>query len=185
MKLKQALQTFADKIIYAAIYVVSLLPLAFLYPLGSVAFFLCTMLSDTKKKSSYKISHVHSRKAIWRDPSYYKKFYACFTSYFPEIIKTVSAPTEELNDGMFFQNLDLIEHHIQAKRNVIACMGHCGNWELLNLLPYRLQHPTYAVYKPLKSALINRLMIKIRSRFGMKLTSKAYLFIERHFPGRD
>lgn len=67
------------------------------------------------------------------------------------------------------KNLELVDRHISAGRNVIACLGHCGNWEMLNFMPYKLRHDMYAVYKPLQSAIINTLMIKIRSRFGMKL----------------
>lgn len=36
-------------------------------------------------------------------------------------------------------------------------------------MPHKVRHDTYAVYKPLRSATMNRIMIKLRSRFGMKL----------------
>src|SRR5690606_41359044 len=45
----------------------------------------------------------------------------------------------------------------------------CGNWEMLNFMPYKIRHDIYAVYKPLRSWSMNMLMIKLRSRFGMKL----------------
>ena len=98
-----------------------------------------------------------------------KKFYACFVSYFAEIIKSVSAPAETLDKKIIFENLELIDQFIDSGRSVIACLGHCGNWEVLNFLPHKMHHEVYAVYKPLSSITLNRLMIKIRSRFGMKL----------------
>jgi KDO2-lipid IV(A) lauroyltransferase len=48
-------------------------------------------------------------------------------------------------------------------------MGHCGNWEILNVLPLMLNLNINAVYKPLETKCVDRLMLKIRSRFGMNL----------------
>ncbi|RYG03084.1 MAG: lipid A biosynthesis acyltransferase [Chitinophagaceae bacterium] len=98
-----------------------------------------------------------------------KKFYASFTAYFAEIIKSVSISPVNLDKTIAFENLELLDHHIDSGRNVIACLGHCGNWEMLNFLPHKTKNKVYAVYKPLSSSLANRIMIKIRSRFGMKL----------------
>jgi KDO2-lipid IV(A) lauroyltransferase len=98
-----------------------------------------------------------------------KKFYACFTAYFAEMLKSISAPAEVLNKKIIFENLELIDKYINDGRNVIACLGHCGNWEMLNFMPHKLHHDTYAVYKSLRSRTMNKLMIKLRSRFGMKL----------------
>ncbi|KAA6308058.1 Lipid A biosynthesis lauroyltransferase [termite gut metagenome] len=36
------------------------------------------------------------------------------------------------------------------------------------MLPYVLQADVYAAYKPLSNKIVNRLMIKLRSRFGIK-----------------
>jgi KDO2-lipid IV(A) lauroyltransferase len=68
-----------------------------------------------------------------------------------------------------YENLELIDKHVNDGRNVIACLGHCGNWEMLNFMPYKLRYDMYAVYKPLRSEVMNELMIKLRSRFGIKL----------------
>lgn len=98
-----------------------------------------------------------------------KKFYICLNAYFAEIIKSISAPVAVLDEKIIFENLEIIDRYVNAGQNVIACLGHCGNWEMLNFMPYKLCHDMYAVYKPLRSGIINNLMIRLRSRFGMKL----------------
>lgn len=98
-----------------------------------------------------------------------KKFYSNFAAYFAEIIKSISVPIEVFNKKIIFENTELIDRHVNDGRNIIACMGHCGNWEMLNFMPCKLRHDMYAVYKPLRSGVMNRMMIKLRSRFGMKL----------------
>lgn len=108
-----------------------------------------------------------------------KKFYTCFAAYFVEIIKGISIQAAILDKKIVFENLELIDRHIKGGRNVIASMGHCGNWEVLNFMPCKLHHDVYAVYKPLRSVIMNRLMIKLRSRFGMKLIPDKAII--RHF----
>lgn len=126
-----------------------------------------------------------------------KKFYYCFSAYFAEIMKSISVPAKIYDEKIQFENLQLIDEYIASGRNVIACLGHCGNWEVLNYMPYKLGHDMYAVYKPLRSGIMNRLMIKLRSRFGMKLirdkmvirhilnqqsTAAVYLFVADQCP---
>jgi KDO2-lipid IV(A) lauroyltransferase len=85
------------------------------------------------------------------------------------MLKNISIPSKGLDKKIIFENLELLDKHVNDGRNVIACLGHCGNWEMLNFMPYKLRHDMYAVYKPLRSGVMNKLMIKLRSRFGMKL----------------
>lgn len=168
--MKQTLQVIAYKSVYGIAYAVSLLPMAFLYAMASFAFFFVYHVFGYRKavviqnisRSFPDMKYAEIRCVV-------KKFYACFTAYFAEILKSISAPAEVLDKKITFENLELIDRHINAGRNVIACLGHCGNWEMLNFMPYKLCHDMYAVYKPLRSGIMNRLMIKLRSRFGMKL----------------
>ncbi|MDR1918630.1 MAG: lysophospholipid acyltransferase family protein [Tannerellaceae bacterium] len=170
--MKQILQILTYRSVYGVAYAVSLLPVAFLYAMSFLAFFLAyhvigyrrTVVIQNMARSFPDMRYGEIRCVV-------KKFYACFTAYFAEIIKSISIPVEVLNKKIIFENLELIDRHVSAGRNVIACLGHCGNWEMLNFMPYKLRHDMYAVYRPLQSGIMNRLMIKLRSRFGMKLIS--------------
>jgi KDO2-lipid IV(A) lauroyltransferase len=170
MKVKQALQIIAYRSVYAVTYAVSLLPMTFLYAMGSFAFFLAYYIVGYRKEVVIQnIARSFPDKRYGEIHAIVKKFYACFAAYFAEIIKSTSVPAEVLGRKIIFENLELIDQHINSGRNVIACLGHCGNWEMLNVMPYKMRQDIYAVYKPLKSVTMNRLMIKLRSRFGMKL----------------
>ncbi|MDR0659616.1 MAG: lysophospholipid acyltransferase family protein [Prevotellaceae bacterium] len=168
--MKQILQTIAYKSIYGVAYTVSLLPMTFLYAMASFAFFLSYHVIGYRKAVVIQnISRSFPDMKYGEIRCVIKKFYTCFTVYFAEIIKSISAPAEVLDKKITFENLELIDKHMKAGRNVIACLGHCGNWEMLSFMPYKLSHDMYAIYKPLRSGIMNRLMIKLRSRFGMKL----------------
>lgn len=168
--MKRTLQNIIYKSVYAVVYVISLLPMTFLYATGSFIFFLAYYIIGYRKEIVIQnIARSFPDKRYGEIHAISKKFYACFTAYFAEIIKAVSAPAEILGRKITFENPEIIDRHLSAGRNVIACMGHCGNWEMLNFMPYQLQHDMYAIYKPLRSEIINMLMIRLRSRFGMKL----------------
>lgn len=170
--MKQNLQTIACKSIYGVAYAISLLPMTFLYTMALFAFFLAYHVIGYRKAVVIQnISRSFPDMKYGEIRCVVKKFYTCFTAYFAEILKSISAPAEVLDNKITFENLELIDSHMNAGRNVIACLGHCGNWEMLNFMPYKLRHDMYAVYKPLRSGIMNRLMIKLRSRFGMKLIS--------------
>jgi KDO2-lipid IV(A) lauroyltransferase len=98
-----------------------------------------------------------------------QRFYAGFTSSFAEMVKSISIRPRELDSKLTFIGLERLTGLVEDGKNVIACLGHCGNWEMLNYMPQKLDSDMYAVYKPLKSGTANRLMIRLRSRFGMKL----------------
>ncbi|CAD0224556.1 lysophospholipid acyltransferase family protein [Chryseobacterium sp. JV274] len=170
MKMRQTLQTVAYRSVYIVAYALSLLPMAFLYAMASFAFFLVYyMIGYRKGVVIQNIARSFPDKRYGEIHAIVKKFYTCFVNYFAEIIKNISVSEKILDKRIKFENLELIDAHINAGRNVIACLGHCGNWEMLNFMPYKMQHDIYAIYKPLRSGVMNRLMIKLRSRFNMKL----------------
>ena len=168
--MKRISQTIAYRSIYSIVYAVSLMPMSFLYAMASVAFFLAYYIVGYRKAVVIQnIARSFPDKRYGEIRCIAKKFYSCFTAYFAEIIKSISAPAEILDKKIIFENLELIDKHVNAGRNIIASLGHCGNWEMLNFMPCKLSYDMYAVYKPLQSGVMNRLMIKLRSRFGMKL----------------
>ncbi|MDR1119336.1 MAG: lysophospholipid acyltransferase family protein [Dysgonamonadaceae bacterium] len=170
--MKQALQIIVYRSVYGVAYAVSLLPMAFLYAMSSFAFLLAYHIIGYRKAVVIQnISRSFPDMKYGEIRCIVAKFYTCFTAYFAEILKSISVPAEVLDKKITFENLELIDKHVNYGRNVIACLGHCGNWEMLNFMPNKLQYDIYAVYKSLRSGIMNKLMIKLRSRFGMKLIS--------------
>ena len=170
MKIKQALQIVAFWVLYMATYAISLLPMGFLYTIASFISFLVYHGVGYRKSVVYQnVARAFPEKRYGEVQAIVKKFYASFLAYFAEIIKNVSVPVAVLDKKLKFENLELIDQYINSGRSVIVCLGHCGNWEMLNFMSHKISHQIYAVYRPLRSVVIVRLMIKLRSRFGMRL----------------
>lgn len=155
---------------YCVAYTLSMLPMAFLYAMATLVFFLAYYMPGYRKTVVIQnIARSFPAMQYGEIRCVARKFYTCFTAYFAEIVKGISVPAEVMDKRVVFENLELLDRHVSSGRNVIACLGHCGNWEMLNFMPYKLRHDMYAVYKPLRSQVVNKLMLKLRSRFGMKL----------------
>lgn len=168
--MKKALHVLIFKSVYALVYGASLIPSTLLYAMASfILFFAYNVIGYRKAIVIQNIARSFPDMKYGEVRCIVKKFYACFIDYFAEIIKSISATADVLDKKIIFENLKIVNGHLCAGRNVIACMGHCGNWEMLNFMPYKLNHDMYAVYKPLHSEIMNSLMLKLRSRFGMKL----------------
>src|SRR5690606_25343046 len=98
MNMKQALRTVAYKCVYTAIYLVSLLPMSFLYSIASLFFLLAYHIIGYRKAVVFQnVSRSFPEKRYGEVHAIVRKFYACFVSYFAEIIKSVSAPAEVLD----------------------------------------------------------------------------------------
>lgn len=177
MKMKLFMQSVAFKVVYSILYAISCLPMTILYLLASLFFFLGYYLIGYRKEIVIQnIARSFPDKRYGEIQAITKKFYTSFAAYFAEILKSISSPAEILDQKMKFENLELINQYINSGKNVMVSLGHCGNWEMLNFMPYKLQHEMYAVYKPLQVGFMNRLMVRLRSRFGMKLlTDKAVI----------
>lgn len=174
MKMKHVFQTVVFQIVYAFTYAISLLPQRLLYAMASFTFFFAYHVIGYRKRIVIQnVARSFSNKRYGEVHAIVKKFYVCFVAYFAEMIKSISAPPKVLEKKIIFENLELMDQYINSERNVIACLGHCGNWEILNFMPYKIQYELYAIYRPLRSVIMDKLMIKIRSRFGMKLLAES------------
>jgi KDO2-lipid IV(A) lauroyltransferase len=106
-------------------------------------------------------------------------FYRSFCDNIVEILKLISISARQQKKKIVLLGFEMIEEQIKQGKHVIASMGHCGNWEIQNILPRMLNVNVNAVYMPLRIKCIDRLLLKIRSRFGIHLIPNRS--IVRHF----
>lgn len=127
-------------------------------------------------------------------------FYRHFGRIFVEMGLMLFVSERKMKHKIHVKDTQLLEHYNQQGRNIIIMLGHYGNWESLNILPRYFNFPMYAVYKPLSNAFFDRLMQRLRSRFGLRLlpmhktarhmlTNRAqpgaYIFVADQFPSQE
>jgi KDO2-lipid IV(A) lauroyltransferase len=100
----------------------------------------------------------------------HKQFLKNFCDVLVEVWKSVSMSEADMRARMQILNLDVARRYLDAGQSLMFVTSHLGNWEwLLQGVTLQLGYPVDAAYKPLHDPWAERLMLKVRSRFGARL----------------
>jgi KDO2-lipid IV(A) lauroyltransferase len=100
----------------------------------------------------------------------HKRFLKNFCDVMVEVLKSVSMTPADMCAHVRIANLEAVRRYLDAGQSVMLVTSHLGNWEwLLHGVTLQLGYPLDAAYKPLHDAWAERLMLKIRTRFGARL----------------
>ena len=100
----------------------------------------------------------------------HKRYLRNFCDVLMEVVKSVSMQADDMRDRMRIVNLEAARRHLDAGQSLMFVTSHLCNWEwLLHGMALHLGYPVDAAYKPLHDQWAERLMLKIRSRFGARL----------------
>ena len=109
-------------------------------------------------------SSVAEREAI------HKKFLKNFCDVMVEVLKSVSMTEDDMRAHVQIVNVSLVRQYLDAGQSLMFVTSHLCNWEwLLHGVTLQLGYPVDAAYKPLHDQWAERLMLKVRSRFGARL----------------
>jgi Kdo2-lipid IVA lauroyltransferase/acyltransferase len=100
----------------------------------------------------------------------HKQFLRNFCDVMMEVLKSVSMSEADMRGRVRILNVDIARSYLEAGQSVMFVTSHLCNWEwLLHGMILHLGYPVDAAYKPLHDAWAERLMLKVRSRFGARL----------------
>jgi KDO2-lipid IV(A) lauroyltransferase len=98
-----------------------------------------------------------------------KKFFKNFCDVWFEMIKNLSLTKKQALKRLSF-NLSLIEELHKTGKSIQIVGGHFMNWEYLPvILPISQPFTPLAIFMPLRNKVIDRLVYKLRSSFGLVL----------------
>jgi KDO2-lipid IV(A) lauroyltransferase len=100
----------------------------------------------------------------------HRQFLRNFCDVMVEVLKSVSLSPAHMSARIRILNLEAARAYLDAGQSVMFVTSHLCNWEwLLQGVTLQLGYPVDAAYKPLRDAWAERLMLKVRSRFGARL----------------
>ena len=156
--------------VFCTIFLLSLLPMRILYAISFLIYLCLYRLTGYRKEVSIQnVARAFPDLKYQEVTKIVNDFYINFSNLFVEVLKYISASAKQMDEKLEVKGFDFVERQISEGKNVIACMGHCSNWEILNYLPRKVSANVYSGYKPIKISIMNRLMHDVRSRFGTKL----------------
>ena len=160
-------------IVYGILYLVSLLPFFILYAISDFAFFLLYHVFAYRKKivtDNLKIAF--PQKSVEEINSIAKQFYKNLVDNFIETIKLLSLSEKDFVSRASIDFNDA-KKLVDKGLNIQFHSGHQMNWEYASLaISHSLTIPWVAIYLRIQAKPIDRLFLKIRSKFGATMVEK-------------
>lgn len=166
MKKKESLKYHFLK---GTLTLLSKLPLCLLYPVSSFAAWILRDVVGYRRKvvednlrRAFPEASTESVK-IWTG-----QFYRHLCDTFIESIKLLGISDKEIDRRIKVFNPEIVDQAIAEGHSVVLFLGHYGNWEWVPAIVrhFRNDAEMVQIYHPLRNKVFDRLMLKIRSRFG-------------------
>lgn len=155
-------------IVYCIIFLFSLLPFRVLYVFSDVFYFVIYKVLKYRKNvvlSNLEYSFPKKNKKEIEKIS--SSFYKHLCDLLVETIKCFSISKKNINKRVKFIDSSLLYDTFDKNRDIIALMGHVGNWELIGLKSsLEKYHKTGIVYHKLTNVVFDGLFKKMRTRLG-------------------
>ncbi|WMJ75629.1 lysophospholipid acyltransferase family protein [Cytophagaceae bacterium ABcell3] len=163
-------QLFA-RLAIGVIYTLSLLPLSTLYGISNCLYLVAYRgIGYRKKVVRENLRNSFPEKSSKELLDLEKNFYRYLCDLIVEIIKKFTISKEEGYKRCSFKDSTVVDELASKQQNIIGITGHIGNWEWGDIcLGNHIKHKAYAIYKPLSTKVIDRLMHKQRRRFNVEL----------------
>jgi KDO2-lipid IV(A) lauroyltransferase len=94
------------------------------------------------------------------------KFYRHLCDYFIESVALHGMNEEEIKKRYTYENIELINALYDRGKGIILAVGHYNNWEWYAGMPLQMNHQLLGLYKPLNNPYFNKLIIRLREKFG-------------------
>lgn len=155
------------------IYLLSLLPFRLLYFISDGLFFLLYHVFGYRKEVVHSnLKNAFPNKTAAEIVTLEKTFYHYYCDLLLETFKTLTISKKKmLQHCSLHPDADKLFKQLSAEnKSVLIVMGHKGNWEWAgNTFSLCCQHQLYVIYHPLSNKYFNRLICKMRERFGTRL----------------
>lgn len=154
-------------IVYGIFYMISLLPLFILYGIADVAFVVLYFLIGYRKKVVLaNLGYAFPEKSGEEREKIARQFYRNLTQTFVETLKMLSISRSGF-DKMYSLDLTAVNELMKHGKRIQVHSGHQMNWEMANLAFAKNTGSRWvAIYLKQNSDIMNRLLLRIRSRFG-------------------
>ncbi len=183
------MEGFLYYLVYFVLRALALLPLRVLYVISGLIYLLAFHILGYRKQVVYgNLRNSFPEKSAGEIDLIARRFYRHLCDLTVEIIYLAGISRKEIGRRVRYNNPQVIEKYFSEGRHVAAIMGHYGNWEWLCGFPVLTGYRCISVYRQLKSNIFERLMLRLRTRFGANLVPmkmairKIYEFDKKGIP---
>jgi len=149
------------------LWLVSKLPFRLLYVLSNVVFVFVFYIVRYRRKTvreNMELTLLHL--SVSERKKIEKKFYRHMCDMFLEMIKTLSITEKQMQKRFVFTNIEHYQNLLKQQKSVVLMFPHYASWEWVIALAKFTSCNSYAIYKKIKNKYFDKLIIRIRSKFG-------------------
>lgn len=155
--------------LYRIVYLISLLPFRVLYAISDVmAWLACDVLHYRRQVVHDNLTSSFQGMTPKEYRRIQKGFYRYLCDYVVETIKLASMSPEKIKRRLKVENVEIINEAVERGQSVSVYLGHYGNWEWISSTPLHFAPCAEAaqVYHPLENKTFDKVLYKLRTRFG-------------------
>lgn len=155
-------------IAYPLLWLIARLPLALLYGISNFLFIIVAGFGYRRKVINKNLRNSFPDKSELEIRKIRIGFYRHFCDLFAETIALMHIDIDKIQKRVEVCNPEVMQELLKEGNDVIAVLGHYCNWEWTPVVSRQYQAEGLSVYRPLKNKQFDKLMIKMRGRFGSR-----------------
>lgn len=157
-------------IAYPFLWLLAHAPFRVLYFISDGVFFLVyRVLGYRRKVVRENLALVFPEKSDGERKAVERAFYAHMCDMFLEMTKTMGISKKAMRERFTFKNTELLRVFEGRRQSIMVMMPHYASWEWAISLNYELNARGYGIYQPLNNKYFDRLVRRIRNKFGATL----------------
>lgn len=157
---------------YPFIYLLSILPFRAIYAISDVLTFLVRLIGYRREVIRINLSKSFPEKSEEEIRSLRHAYYQYMCDLTLETFKMMRLTETQVKERVRLVNPDVAERLAEKNQSCILAVGHYGNWEWYGGgFQLSTPHQMVIIYRPLSNAYFDRMMQRLRTRFGMEITS--------------
>lgn len=167
--MKKTIEKFKYCLLNGTLTLIAHMPLRLLYPIGSFGGWLLRDVIKYRRKTVERNLRLVFKETDDEDiKQWSKQFYRYLCDIFIEAVKLLSISNADIDRRVKVSNAEIVDQAIADGHSVVLFLGHYGNWEWVPAITRHFKNNAAMVqiYHPLRDKVMDRLMLKIRSRFG-------------------
>jgi len=153
------------------IYLLSLLPMRAVYAVSDFMYIVVFYgLKYRRTVTETNLRNAFPEKSEQEIQAITKTYFHYLCDLMLETFKTLTISEKEALRRCKFHDTSLFNRLHEEKKSIIIVLGHLGNWEWAGAsMTLDTDYQLYVIYHPLKDKNFDRLIYKMRTRFGTKL----------------
>lgn len=164
------MNAFLNWLLVGFIKLISLLPLWILYRISDLLYPVVYYVVKYRKKVVFEnLRMAFPEKSEKEITQIAKKFYRHFCDLFIETFKMLTISRNNISKRIKFTDTTNILKEYKNNKHILTVMAHYNNWEWGAGLSMQTPYHYEAIYKPLENKHFDKLVLKMRSRFGAEL----------------